>query len=76
MTAGGILDPLKAPLLSVNGKGDESNVEEKEVVLEALEELWPNKTKPGDENIDAATGLFEKLAIESAVVVAVAPPAG
>jgi hypothetical protein len=69
VTAGGILDPLKPPLLSVNGKGDESNAEEKEVVLEALEELWPSKTEPGEENIDAATGLFA-----AAAAVAVAPP--
>ncbi len=42
--------------------------------MEALEELWPSKTEPGEENIDAATGLFGKLAIELAVVVAAAPP--
>ncbi len=76
MTAGEILDPLKPLLLRVNGNGDEENAEEKEDVSEALEKLWPNETKLGEENIDAVAGLFGKLAIEVTAVMAVAPPAG
>jgi hypothetical protein len=77
VTAGGIFDPLKPPLLGVKGSGDEADAEKKEAVSEALEELEPdNKTKPGEENIDAATGLFGKLAAEVAVVVVLAPLAG